>query len=102
MEQFQCLHHVILQRYCSDCKTAEIIIRNSYVYDIIQSVESVVDAIHFIQETERKLGRGGFRIKYWIISGKHVAVSEKVNIIITKRKFWGCVGNPQRISFLLQ
>ncbi|CAC5363778.1 unnamed protein product [Mytilus coruscus] len=48
---------------------SKMVIRNSYVDDIIQSVESVDNARLITQQTEKMLACGGFRIKHWIISG---------------------------------
>ncbi|VDI24027.1 Hypothetical predicted protein [Mytilus galloprovincialis] len=48
---------------------SKMVIRNSYVDDILQSVESVDNARLITQQTEKMLACGGFRIKHWIISG---------------------------------
>ncbi|CAC5368503.1 unnamed protein product [Mytilus coruscus] len=48
---------------------SKMVIRNSYVDDILQSVESVDNARLITQQTEKMLAYGGFRIKHWIISG---------------------------------
>ncbi|CAC5404639.1 unnamed protein product [Mytilus coruscus] len=48
---------------------SKMVIRNSYVDDILQSVESVDNARLITQQTEKMFACGGFRIKHWIISG---------------------------------
>ncbi|XP_063593160.1 uncharacterized protein LOC134770218 [Penaeus indicus] len=48
---------------------ASMIISNSYVDDIIQSVESKEKALQLIQETEKILSYGNFKVKQWIMTG---------------------------------
>ena len=48
---------------------AEVIMKNSFVDDILKSVANTEDARKLCQEVEQVLSTGGFRIKKWIISG---------------------------------
>lgn len=50
-------------------EAAELIIKNSYVDDLLTSVDTVCEAKKIIRNTEMLLGSGGFRVKHWIISG---------------------------------
>ena len=50
-------------------EAARVIIGNSYVDDILESVETMEKANKLIHEIEEILMSGGFKIKHWILSG---------------------------------
>ncbi|XP_062605795.1 uncharacterized protein LOC134267606 [Saccostrea cucullata] len=50
-------------------KAAEFVIKNSYVDDLLTSVNTVCEAKEIILNTERLLSCGGFNVKHWIVSG---------------------------------
>ncbi|XP_062602451.1 uncharacterized protein LOC134264167 [Saccostrea cucullata] len=50
-------------------KAAEFVIKNSYVDDLLTSVNTVCEAKEIILNTERLLSCGGFHVKHWIVSG---------------------------------
>lgn len=43
---------------------------NSYVDDIIHSVESKEEALSLIEDIEKTLANGSFKIKRWVITGE--------------------------------
>ncbi|XP_068209204.1 uncharacterized protein [Palaemon carinicauda] len=47
----------------------QIIVNNSYVDDILGSCDSIEIANELMKQIERIIGRGGFKIKHWILSG---------------------------------
>ena len=55
---------------------AEIIERNSYMDDLLKSLESVEEARKAMTDVETVLDAGGFRIKHWIMSGDPQVQSE--------------------------
>lgn len=50
-------------------EAAQIIIRNTYVDDMVHSVSSKTEAYKVIIGTEYILSTAGFRVKHWVISG---------------------------------
>lgn len=83
----------------SDSKAAKMIIKNSYVDDILQSVQNPSEAKSIIQETEEILDVGGFKIKHWITSGDKETMRE-VNILDTKKeKILGLNWKPEEDKF---
>jgi hypothetical protein len=57
----------------------KLVIRTSYVNDILQSVDNVEEARRIAQETETMLAFGGFSVKHWIISGTETGYKGIVN-----------------------
>lgn len=49
---------------------AHMIMRNTYVDDMVQSVQSEKEAHRLIREAEYILAMGGFVVKHWVISGR--------------------------------
>lgn len=46
------------------------IIRNTYVDDMVHSVSSKTETYRVITDTEYILSTAGFRMKHWVISGR--------------------------------
>ena len=61
-------------------ESSSILIDNSYVDDIIFSVDSMDVAESRISEIEYILREGGFHIKDWIISNKEMSTNRLVNV----------------------
>ncbi|XP_068236892.1 uncharacterized protein [Palaemon carinicauda] len=75
----------------------QIILNNSYVDDILGSCDSIEIANELMKQTERIIGRGGFKIKHWILSSKENY--ENPNVKVTKwekEKVLGIVWDPHR------
>ena len=53
-------------------EAAHMIMRNTYVDDMIQSVPSEKDASKLIRDAESILCLGGFVVKHWVISGSDI------------------------------
>ena len=51
--------------------TAEVILKNTCIDDILNSVNSMVDAIRLADEVEALLAIGGFKLKNWTFSEDH-------------------------------
>ncbi len=49
----------------------DMIMNNTYVYDILHSSNSVDRAFNLICDTENILSLGSFHVKHWVISGCH-------------------------------
>jgi hypothetical protein len=73
------------------------VIRNSYVDDILQSDDNVEEARRIAQETEIMLAFGGFSIKHWNISGTETGYKGIVN---TNTKLAGVVCIEQVLCVL--
>ena len=54
-------------------ETAKIVMENTYMDDIIDSVSDKREALSKTRDIERLIGKGGFKIKGWILSGGHVS-----------------------------
>ncbi|XP_068200399.1 uncharacterized protein [Palaemon carinicauda] len=75
----------------------QIIVNNGYVDDILGSCVSIEIANELMKQIERIIGRGGFKIKHWILSGNEN--HENPNVKMTKRekeKVLGIVWDPHR------
>ena len=72
-------------------KAADMIVKNNYVDDLIQSVPSVDEAICLAEQVQDILQRGGFQIKHWIMSGDKVPqTKQEMNILnVSKEKILG-------------
>ncbi|XP_068203032.1 uncharacterized protein [Palaemon carinicauda] len=71
----------------------DMILNNTCVDDILYSTDAIENAIKLIQDTERVLSQGSFRIKHWIVSGHY----EHCNIRIIEsdsEKILGLKWNP--------
>lgn len=55
------------------------IIKDSYVDDILHSCETVSEAFSKIASTDKILEVGGFQIKQWAVSGNH-SMAEDVKV----------------------
>lgn len=88
----------------NDCpKATKLIESNSYVDDLLTSVDDYADAWVTMREVDKVLKRGGFRIKEWVISGRGELSSLNSNIVSTEEeKVLGIKWNPQQDFFLLQ
>ena len=53
-------------------KAAHMIMKNTYVDDMIQSVPSEKDVSRLIRDAECILSTGGFVVKHWVLSGSEV------------------------------
>lgn len=53
-------------------EAAHMIMKNTYVDDMIQSVPSEEDASKLIKDAECILSTGGFAVKHWVVSGNEV------------------------------
>ena len=84
----------------SNVKVTEMICKNSYVNDILQSVDSADEAESLITEVEETLKLGGFRVKHWIISGRGERERFNVNIIHSSlEKILGLYWKPDTDKF---
>lgn len=50
----------------------QMIMRNTYGDDVVQSVQSEIEAHRLIRDAEYTLRIGGFLVKHWRISGRDV------------------------------
>lgn len=57
----------------------DMIMNNTYVDDILHSIDDVDRAFNLIHDTEEILALGGFHVKYWVVSGCHE--SHDVNVM---------------------
>ena len=61
---------------------ADMIMKNSYVDDLIQSVAHITDALTLAENVQCILEKGGFKIKHWIMSGEEdVDVKSKIDFL---------------------
>ena len=74
--------------------------RNSYVDDLLQSVDDR-DVLDFTRNVEEILLKGGFMVKHWIISAAFSqSIAESYNIIQSeKERVLGMVWDPSKDSF---
>ena len=83
---------------------AKMITRNSYIDDLIQSVSCVDDAVALAKNVEHILDQGGFKIKYWIISGTGEDTTELQSTIKLmnpdREKILGISWSPASDQFL--
>ncbi|XP_063603426.1 uncharacterized protein LOC134779294 [Penaeus indicus] len=76
----------------------DMIINNTYVDDILYSTDTVENAFKVIQDTEKILSQGSFRVKHWIVSGHYESC--KVNVIKSdQEKILGLKWNPLEDHF---
>lgn len=54
-------------------EAAKIVMENTYMDDIIDSVSDKRKALSTARDIERLISKGGFKIKSWILSGEHVS-----------------------------
>lgn len=54
-------------------KAAKIVMENTYMDYIIDSVSDQRKALSTTRDIERLISKGGFKIKGWILSGKHIS-----------------------------
>lgn len=64
----------------------KIINKNTYVDDILYSVESVDKALEWMKNVEKVLSHGGFRITHWVVSGE-IDHDDSMNILDTGARF---------------
>lgn len=77
------------------------IVNNTYVDDILYSIDSVENAFNLIQRTENVIALGNFHIKYWIVSGQHT--NHKINILKSdNEKILELKWNPKEDEFLFK
>lgn len=57
----------------------DMIMRNTYVDDVLHSTDSVDRAFNLTRDADEILSLGGFHVKYWVISGCHE--SRDVNVV---------------------
>ena len=65
-------------------RAAKMIKENSYVDDLLQSVECSRDALDLAFDVQEVLTKGNFHIKHWIFSG-HIGIEDR-NIPAMKTK----------------
>ncbi|XP_047499242.1 uncharacterized protein LOC125046242 [Penaeus chinensis] len=74
------------------------IINNTYVDDILYSTDTIENAFKLIQDAEKILSQGSFRVKHWIVSGHYESC--KVNVIKSDHeKILGLKWNPLEDHF---
>ena len=91
-------------------EAADVILKNSYVDDILNSTDSIEDVNRLASEVEALLAAGGFKLKDWIISKGHNesvdinrSVSNNLNISETKQeKVLGMLWDPHKDFFKFQ
>ncbi len=85
----------------NDCPRATKLIENdSYVDDLITSVEDQVAANELMQEVDTVLGKGGFHIKEWVISGEGNLSTLHPKVVFSKEeKVLGLSWDPHHDHF---
>ncbi|XP_071136608.1 uncharacterized protein [Mytilus edulis] len=84
-------------------EAAEMILRNSYVDDIINSVDNNDQARKVMEDTEKLLAKGGFTIKHWIVTGKQSDQWNGLHISNEpKEKILGMIWQPRDDMFTFQ
>ena len=74
------------------------IVNNTYVDDILYSIDSVENAFNLIQRTENVIALGNFHMKYWIVNCQHT--NNKINIMDSENeKIQGLQWNPKKNEF---
>jgi len=59
------------KKFADDCpRAAQLIVKSTYVDDVIDSFVSKDEASHIVQMAEQILSKGGFEIKCWLFSGE--------------------------------
>ena len=88
-------------------KEGEMIMKDTYVDDILISVDSIQEAKQTARRIDEILDKGGFRVKHWIISGKSpdcqlkdVGKGDRIKILETdEEKVLGIRWNPKEDEF---
>ena len=83
---------------------ADMIVKNSYVDDLIQSVPTVTDAVTLAENVQCVLKKGGFKIKHWIMSGdEDMTAKSKITFSnVDKEKVLGMCWIPKQDHFIFQ
>ncbi|XP_063863037.1 uncharacterized protein LOC135102172 isoform X1 [Scylla paramamosain] len=76
-----------------DPEVYNIIVNNTYVDDILYSIDTVEKAFDLIQRAEHVISLGNFHVKHWIVSGQHE--NHSINIMESDN---GVILVGQRIS----
>ena len=79
---------------------AKLIEENTYMNDMIKSVDTLSEAFTLITDTETVLREGNFHIKYWMVSseGSHL---EDINILdVNNAKVLGLQWLPSRDDYV--
>lgn len=80
-------------------EAAQMIIRNTYVDDMVHSVSSKAEAYKIITDAEYILSTAGFRVKHWVVSGSE-GDSEGINLLRTQmEKVLGMSWNVEKDEF---
>ena len=59
------------EKFVDDCpRAAQLIVKSTYVDDVVDSFVTKDEASHTVQMAEKILGKGGFEIKCWLFSGE--------------------------------
>ena len=98
--------HLIAEMNRSICERAtEMILKNSYVDDLIQSVPRYEDAHSLAEEVQGMLQKGGFNVKHWIISGDDSGSAAKSDVTllnVDEEKVLGMRWLPKQDHFMFQ
>ncbi|XP_043208348.1 uncharacterized protein LOC122373955 isoform X1 [Amphibalanus amphitrite] len=98
--------NLIAEMNRSICERAtEMILKNSYVDDLIQSGPRYEDAHSLAEEVQGMLQKGGFNVKHWIISGDDnvsAAKSDVTLLNVDEEKVLGMRWLPKQDHFMFQ
>ena len=77
------------------------ITKNSYVDDLVQSVRDINDALEIASQVQEILAEGNFKVKQWTVSGQVDLKDSNITISSTKReKILGMLWEPVPDHFL--
>ena len=91
-----------VNRFEDSPEVTNMIVKNTYVDDLLGSVDSRDEAEDLMDRIERVLDKGGFHVKQWIMSG-----ATDGNIYMTRRsteieKVLGLIWNPDTDKFVFK
>ena len=88
----------------SQCQAAaEMIMKNSYVDDLIQSVSHAAVAKALAKDVQSILKKGGFHIKHWVMSGDNNNTEADITLLhVNNEKVLGMTWIPQKDNFIFR
>ena len=78
-------------------KAADLVLKNTYVDDMIDSFDDVKEAAEVTREVDRMIEAGGFEVKKWIISADAVNVPQSENIFNKSKKIEFCPKEASKV-----
>lgn len=79
---------------------ADMIVKNSYVDDILYSTDKKSETSNLVRNAEELLSKGGFKIKHWIMSGVNTGIQDINLMAIDKNKVLGLYWDTQEDHFI--